>query len=426
MVRMIAEQVFHQLLNLGAGWEVRGVDYEAEASRFVLVIGETEKLWPTQVCPQPGCRHRTVTCYDHADTRSWRHLDVFGKRSEILCAVPRGRCARCAHVYRVPVPWEGEGKHFTKEFEAFALTLRREMPVSKAGEIVGETDPRPWRMLLAHVDKAYAALDLSEVCWIGVDEMNCRKGHDDLTVFADLVKKRVLFATEGKDAATFQAFVEALSAHNGHPKAITQAAIDMSPAYQKGVREELPNAAVVFDKFHVVAQVSGAVDAVRRLEARTGDAAVTEPLKKSLWLWRKNPENLTEPEAARLAEMDLKHLATGQACQMRLVLQEACASRRVETARYRFEAWVNWVRAKWDRLGAVLEPMRKMAAMVERHLEGILAHWPAGLTTGFLEGLNSVFSATKRKARGYRRREYMITMLYFVAGKLSIPSTLFH
>ncbi len=423
---MIAEQVFHQLLNLGECWEVRGVDYEAEANRFVLVIGETEKLWSTQVCPQPQCRQRPVTCYDHADTRSWRHLDVFGKKSEILCAVPRGRCASCAHVYRVPVPWEGEGKHFTREFEAFALTLMREMPVSKAGEIVGETDPRLWRMLFAHVAKAYAALDLSEVCWIGVDEMNCRKGHDDLTVFADLVKKRVIFATEGKDAATFRAFIQALSEHNGHPKAITQVAIDMSRAYQKGVREELPNADVVFDKFHVVAQVNGAVDAVRRLEARSDDAAVTEPLKKSQWLWRKNPENLTEKEAARLAEMDLKHLATGQAYQMRLVLQEAYASRRVETARYRFESWINWVRVKCDRLGSVLEPMRQMAAMVERHLEGILAHWQAGLTTGFLEGLNSVFSAVKRKARGYRSRAYMITMLYFVAGKLSIPSTLFH
>ena len=87
MVWMIAEQVFHQLLNLGDCWEVRGVDYEAEANRFVIVIRETEKLWPAQVCPQPQCRHHAVTCYDHADTRSWRHLDVFGKRSEILCSV---------------------------------------------------------------------------------------------------------------------------------------------------------------------------------------------------------------------------------------------------------------------------------------------------------------------------------------------------
>jgi transposase len=65
--------------------------------------------------------------------------------------------------------------------------------------------------------------------------------------------------------------------------------------------------------------------------------------------------------------------------------------------------------------------MRKAAQMVERHLDGILGHWKNGLTTGFLEGLNSLFSATKRKARGYKSIEYQTAMLYFVAGKLQIP-----
>ena len=69
----------------------------------------------------------------------------------------------------------------------------------------------------------------------------------------------------------------------------------------------------------------------------------------------------------------------------------------------------------------LLEPMRQAAEMVTRHLEGILGHWKAGLTTAFLEGLNSLFSATKRKARGYRSSEYQIAMLYFVAGKLELP-----
>ena len=69
----------------------------------------------------------------------------------------------------------------------------------------------------------------------------------------------------------------------------------------------------------------------------------------------------------------------------------------------------------------LLEPMCQAADMVERHLEGILAYWRQGLTTAFLEGLNSLFSAVKRKARGYRSTEYQTTMLYFVAGKLEIP-----
>lgn len=423
---MIPEEVFQELLGLGECWVVAGADYEPENNRFVLVIKETEKLWPGQSCPVATCAGKPVTCYDHTEVRSWRHLDVFGKKSEILCAVPRGRCSCCGHIYRVPVPWEGEGKHFTKEFEAFALTLMREMPVKKAGEILGTTDQTLWRMLFAHVDKAYAALDLSETTWIGVDELSCRKGHEYLSVFADLVAKRVIFATPGKDHEVFAAFVEALLAHNGHPKAITQAAIDMSAAYRKGVAENLANAEIVYDKFHVMAQVNSAVDQVRRVEAREGDAPARDQLRKSLWLFRKNPENLSESEKARMEELDLKHLATGVAYQMRLVLQEAYGSRQIDTARYRFESWVSWVRAKADRLGSRLEPMRKVADMIERHLEGILAHWKQGLTTAFMEGLNSLFSATKRRARGYRNTVYMITMLYFVAGKLAIPSILTH
>ena len=417
---MNIEETFAQLLGLGETWEVVMAEYEVKENRFTVLVQETAKLWPGLRCP--SCQGQPITCYDHVEARSWRHLDVFGKKSQILCALPRGRCGGCGHTWRVPAPWEGQSKHLTKEFEAFALILTREMPVAKAAEILDTTDQRLWRVIFAHVAAAYARLDLSETVWIGADEMSCRKGHDYLTVFADLVAKRVIFATEGKDATTFRAFVEALAAHNGHPKAITQAAIDMSPAYRKGVREELPNATVVFDKFHVVGQINGAVDEVRRAEAREGAAEAKAQLKNSLWLWRKNPENLTPKEVARLEAMDLKHLATGVAYQMRLVLQEAYESRKVETARYRFESWIDWVRVKAKRLGPLLAPRAKVAAMGERHLEGILTHGQAGLTTAYMEGLNSLFSATKRKARGYRNPVYMITMLYFVAGKLTRPA----
>jgi transposase len=314
------------------------------------------------------------------------------------------------------------GKHFTRDFEAFALTLIREMPVARAGEIVGEHDTRLWRMLFKHIVNAYAALDLSDLVHLGVDEMNCRKGHHYLTVFADLVKKRVVFATEGKDHSTFRRFAEEILRHNGHPKAITAAAIDLGAAYQKGVREELPNAQVVFDPFHVSALVSQAMDEVRRREAGAGPE-MKAMLKQTLYLFRKNPENLTEKQRERLGELDLKHLASGQAYQVRLELRDIYQhTLKPQRARRRMEEWLQWVRRKCERFGESLAPLAKVADTIEKHLEGILAHWTNGwLSTGYLEGLNSVFSAVKRKARGYRSSEYMIAMLYFVAGKLTIP-----
>lgn len=416
---MTPEKLFHELLGLGLNWEVVESRFERDSGTVCLEIRETERLWDSVRCPEEGGR---AFCYDHTETLTWRHLNVFQHRCQITCRLPRGKCRQCGHLFRVRPPWEGLSTHFTKEFEAFALLLMREMPMSKVAELMGETDTRLWRMLFRQVDAAYAEADFSNVCCVGVDELSVRKGHEYVSVFADLVRKRVLFATEGKDHSVWEAFVTALEAHNGHRHALTQVSMDMSPAYQKGVRETCRNAEVVFDKFHVIAHANQAVDEVRRAEVRLGAAGVWEALRRSQWLWRKNPENLTEAEQARLAKLQPKNLRTAKAYQMRLVLQDIYRSASATVARRRFRVWCRWVRwAARHQSHNLLRSMVKVADLIEHHLAGILAHWKWGVTNAFMEGLNSVFSATKRKARGYRSTTHLITMLYFIAGKLRLP-----
>lgn len=411
--------MFQDLLGLGLNWEVSESRFESASGTVFLEIRETARLWDSVRCPQEG---GLVFCYDHTEVLTWRHLNVFQHRCEITCRLPRAKCRQCGHVFRVRPPWEGLSTHFTKEFEAFALLLMREMPVSKAGELVGETDTRLWRMLFRQVDAAYAEADFSHVCCVGVDEMSVRKGHEYISVFADLLAKRVIFATEGKDRETWVKFVETLEKHNGHRHSITQASMDMSQAYQAGVADTCRNAQVVFDKFHVIKNAGEAVDKVRRAEVRLGGQGVWEALNKSQWLWRKNPENLTDKEQVRLAGIKDKNLCTAKAYQMRLVLQDIYRSADATTARHRFKVWCRWVRwaARFYKTN-LMASMLKLAQMVENHLAGILAHWKWGVTNAFMEGLNSVFSATKRKARGYRSTTHLITMLYFVAGKLRLP-----
>jgi len=103
---MNIEKTIHGLMGLDECWEVRGVDYDSETEKFFMVITETDKLWEKEVCPHQSCKSTGITCYDHSKTRSWRHMDVFGKRSEILCNVPCGKCPICHRTYRVKVPWE--------------------------------------------------------------------------------------------------------------------------------------------------------------------------------------------------------------------------------------------------------------------------------------------------------------------------------
>ena len=123
-------------------------------------------------------------------------------------------------------------------------------------------------------------------------------------------------------------------------------------------------------------------------------------LAKTQWIFRKNPESHTERELERIEQMDWKHLMTVLAYQMRLILQDIYKGNRVQQARTDLKLWCQWVKDKVAKKGhELLEPMMGVAQMIERHMEGILGHWKEGLTTAFLEGLNSLFSATKRKAR---------------------------
>lgn len=127
-------------------------------------------MWKQESCSH--CGHKTVRGYDHAPERCWRHLHVCQLPSEMVCALLRGECPECRKIYTVRAPWEGRSRGLTQEFEAFAWTLMREMPVQKAGEILGETDQKLWRVLFAHMDAAWKDLSWENVLWVGADEMN--------------------------------------------------------------------------------------------------------------------------------------------------------------------------------------------------------------------------------------------------------------
>jgi transposase len=114
--------------------------------------------------------------------------------------------------------------------------------------MVGETDTLLWRVIDHYVPEARAAVDMANFHAVGVDETSSRRGHDYITLFVDLEARRLLFATPGKDATTFERFATDLEAHAGSAQAVTDVSIDLSPAFQKGAKakEHLPNAQVTF------------------------------------------------------------------------------------------------------------------------------------------------------------------------------------
>ena len=130
-------------------------------------------------------------------------------------------------------------------------------------------------------------MSFDNLVWVGADEMNWPIRHNYPTLFANLIAKRVLFATTGKDSSFWLAVAAELLRHNGHPKDIQNVAIDMSAFCTKGARDNLGNARMVSDKLHVIRNVVEACDQVRKAESRVDEGKPVR-LEETPRMWLNN------------------------------------------------------------------------------------------------------------------------------------------
>ena len=273
---------------------------------------------------------------------------------------------------------------------------------------MGEHDTRIWRVVDHYVQRAREKADYSEVTRVGIDETSARRGQDYISLFFDLDQRRLLFGTAGKDHETVKAFTEDLVAHNGTPENITAACIDMSKAFIKGIREALPNAEITFDPFHLIQLMNDALGKVRAEEARL----FPELLRGSRYAFLKNPENLTEKQDETLTRLSRYHLKTARAYLIKLALQDVYFAHTRDDAEGLLKSWYNWA------IRSRIEQVKKVARTIKGHWNGILAWFDSKLSNGFLEAINGLIQAAKRRARGYRSTKNLINMAYLIAGKL--------
>ena len=146
------------------------------------------------------------------------------------------------------------------------MSLCQTMTVAETARLLRVTAHRLWRSIGHYASVARGKDDMSQVKLIGIDETSLRRGHQYVTVVHDLDAKRLLFATEGRDHETVVAFKTDLIAHGGQSQRIEHVCMDMGQAYIKGVTEQLPQAQISFDRFHVIAFAKDAMDKARKLE----------------------------------------------------------------------------------------------------------------------------------------------------------------
>ena len=405
---MKSEALFEAALGVSSPWYVRGSRFDAEAR--TLTIGVDFRAGSRFSHPEVAGEH---PAHD-TQTKRYRHLNFFQRECFLEVRVPRVKLPDGA-VRLIEPPWAGKLSGFTLLFEALVLSLCREMPFAAVARLVGESWHRVAAIAERYVALAVAEADYADVRELAIDETSRARGHAYVTLAADAHAERraVIFVTETREAAAIERLAEDLRAHGGDPEAIRAVSIDMSPAFIRGVAEHLPNAVVTFDKYHVIAHASHALDLTRRAEQKRDPA-----LKGLRWALLKDRSRLSEARQtdldALLAQLTTKR--TARAWQYREDLREILGRKQINVVRVMLRQWcTNVMRSK-------VEPMKPVARMIRNHLEGIVAWARTRMTNGFLEALNGLFQAAKRKARGYRRLSTIRTVIFLTAGKLDFRS----
>lgn len=400
---MDTNPLFTIALGLASPWKVQSTRFDPDQRVLRLRVDFT--VGSRFSCPECAA----VSCPVH-DTveKEWRHLDFFQHQAFISARVPRITCGGCG-VRLVAVPWARPGSNFTLLMEALLLELVRQMPIHGVARLTGISDGALWRMINHYVGEAVKKIDCSQLVQVGVDETSARKGHDYISCFFDMDARRLVFATEGREHETVAAFARFVGAHGSDASTVREVSCDMSPAFQKGVRENLPNAQVTFDKFHVTKVLGDAMEKVRRSEWRKD-----KTVKGGRWALLKNPENLTEKQRAQLSDITARNANLAEAYRLKETFRDFYRQPDLTSATGFLKGWIAVAE------NSTIKPMVKAAKTLRNRGKGILRWFTSHLTNAVMEGLNSLLQAAKRKARGYRLHKTFITMAYLIAGKLDL------
>jgi transposase len=354
---------------------------------------------PRQCLRCPDCRSDSVWAQGGVD-RTFRAVPIGGKPVLIQFTVPRVYCFACAQVRQVKVQFAEPKKRYTRAFERYALDLSRHMTIQDVAKHLQVGWDTIKEIQARSLQRRFGKPKLKNLRQIAIDEIAIGKGHHYLTVVLDLLSGAVVFVGDGKGAEALEPFWRRLRRARAKVKAV---ATDMSKAYIRAVRDNLPRAVHVFDHFHVIKLFNEKLSALRRqLYHELSSASERKILKGTRWLLLRNPENLDagRNEQQRLEEALRLNAPLALAYYLKEDLRQIWAQPNKRTARRVLRAWIASAR------GSDVRILGQFADTLEEYQEGILAYYDYPISTGPLEGTNTKIQAMKRQAYGFRDREF--------------------
>lgn len=401
--------LFETILGITAPWHIGRVELKTDEQRVDLWLEHDPTRW---ACPECGTE---LAGFDHAEERTWRHLDTCQFQTHLHAEIPRVQCPTHG-VKQVRVPWAEPRSRFTLLMERLVIDLILQCStVTGACAIAGVSWDEAWGIMQRAVARGQRRKVARPLAYIGVDEKAFRKGHRYHTVVCDLARSTVEFVAEERKTESLAADHRQLTAEQ---KAALQAvAMDMWEPYIGATREGLPDGEtkIVFDRFHIMREMTKAVDTVRKQEHREFlRSGQDSPLVGTRYLWLYGDERRPEHHTETFSTLQLLNLKVGRAWAITEVLRALWTYRQPAAVKRFFTRWYGWaVRSR-------LEPVKQVAATLKRHLDGVLRFVKHPITNGVAEGLNSKIMSIKRKAGGFRNPSNFTTAIYFHCGGLDL------
>lgn len=399
--------LYATLLGLKAPWAITDVELQQPPGEVhIRVALPAGTLW---VCPECSS---AAPIHDHQERR-WRHLDTCQFPTIVHARVPRLNCPTHG-IKQLPVAWAEAGSRFTAMFEALAIDWLKHASIKAVAEQLRISWAEADGILQRAVKRGLKRRTLEAPRHAGVDETSFQKRHEYVTVVSDLERSIVVHVADDRGRAALDGFWTSL--REEQRAQVEAVAMDMWEPYIQSTREHLPGAAekIVFDKFHVAQHLGDAVDRVRKQELRAGLAEGDPILKGTKYRWLENPQGRSW-SAARAFNL-LRELAprVGRAWALREAAMALWSLRYPGVADRNFVAWYRWARR------SRLEPMRRVAAMIQRHWANIRTYFTHRITNAGAEAINAKIQAAKRRACGFRNRARFRTAIFFHCGGLDL------
>jgi transposase len=401
-------ELYQQLLGLQDPWSVTNVELDSDAGRVDVWIEDRSGV--TWSCPECG---KKASVYDHSDERVWRHLNTCQFGTYIHCRLPRIRCPEHG-VRQLPAPWAEPGSRFTLLYENWVIDILKECDVTGATHLADTSWYEAWSVMDKAVQRGLSRKKKRIPDYLGIDEKSFAKRHRYETVVCDLRKGTVEAVLEDRRQDSLEGYYDQFS--KKELRGIKAVAMDMWDPYIAATKDFVPDAQekIVFDRFHVIRQVTEAVDTVRRHEHKLLMAQGEEFLKGTKHLWLMNEERIPEWRKGEFEEIRKMKLKTARAWAIKESLRRFWEYRYPKNAAKYFKRWYFW--ATHSRL----KPMIKAAKTLKGHLPNILTYFKHRITNAVTEGLNSKIQTIKQMACGFRNREHYRTAILFHCGRLDL------